>query len=84
MPLPLFGKKKFSSAIQEVQDDLALIDTLLDRLLANNLTATERNRIIAQLSLASSRIGRQVGTIEEMGKRVPGEESGEKTLNQQK
>lgn len=78
MPEARFGKKKFKRAIQEINTETELIDRLLDRLLENGLTATERNRIIAQLSLANSRVGRNVAQIEDMGKTLP--ESSEETL----
>lgn len=70
MPKSQFGKKKFRQVTGDIKDDLALVTVLLDRLLENNLTAVDRNRIIAQLALANQRIAQALGDIEEMGERA--------------
>lgn len=83
MAQPQFGKTNFKRAIKEVRGDLELMERLLERLLENNVTATEHARLIAQLTLVGSRIGRYIGDIEKMGNQLP-EETGIETLTQQK
>jgi hypothetical protein len=62
------GKNNWRRAIQEIKDDVALVNLLLNRMLDN--PGDDRARTIANISLANNRIRQHVGEIEEIGLRA--------------
>ncbi len=70
MPRPKIGKAKFNQSMADCRDELGLINTLLNKLLSNNLTTTARVRLIAQISLASTRIGTGLTDLDDIARRA--------------
>lgn len=68
MTQPKLGGNNYKAALNNIHDETAFCSTILDRLLEPNITSIDKNRLIAQASLALGRIGHAARELEAIGK----------------